>query len=96
MQCLQNLRVEGFEADELTMDDDSSSFARARRSLVPALKMKSDRNHVLKNFTNGLYKIKESNKQITREHINYLRTCFSYATAQNKGMNIIRYNKKIE
>ncbi|XP_053381990.1 uncharacterized protein LOC128549382 [Mercenaria mercenaria] len=67
------------------MDDDTSTLTRAKKSLFPDLEKASDRNHVIKNFTSGLYKLRESNKYLTVAIISYFRKCFSYATVQNVG-----------
>jgi len=75
----------------LTMDDDTTTYTRAK-SLFPELEKTSDRNHVLKNFGNGLYKIRETNKALTVQILNYLKKCVFYATSQNEGtfLNIFK------
>jgi len=75
----------GLDVQRLTMDDDTTTYTRAKKSLFSELEKTSDRNHVLKNFSNGLYKIRESNKALTVQIINYLKKCVSYATSQNEG-----------
>ena len=85
VQCLQEVKSSGLDVKRLTMDDDTTTYTRAKKSLFPDLEKTSDRNHVLKNFGNGLYKIRESNKALTVQIINYLKKCVSYATSQNKG-----------
>ena len=66
------------------MDDDSTTFARAKKSISPDLIKCSDKNHVIKNFTNQLYKIKEKHKSLSSKTISYFKKNFSYAISQNK------------
>ncbi|WAR16597.1 hypothetical protein MAR_031191 [Mya arenaria] len=56
LECLQHLKRKGLEVNALTMDDDTSTYARVKRCLFPSLRTNSDKNHVVKNMTNCLYK----------------------------------------
>jgi hypothetical protein len=85
LKCLQDLKGNGLDVNALTMDDDTSTFTRAKRCLFPSLRKNSDKNHVVKNMTNSLYKVKANNKKLSNETITYVKKCFSYAVSQNQG-----------
>lgn len=43
----------------IIMDNDTTTIARARTEVNPALKKQCDKNHTLKQFTNKLYDLKK-------------------------------------
>jgi len=83
-RCLQNIKDKSLSVDRLTMDGDTSTFARVKKSLYPQLKKSNDKNHIIKNLGTELYKIKTVHKQLTTDAIKHVQKCFSYAVSQNK------------
>ena len=81
---LTDLKTKGLNVDRIVMDDDTTTFSRAKKSISPDLIKCSDKNHVVKNFTNHLYKIKEKHKSFSSKTISYFKKNFSYAISQNK------------
>lgn len=46
----------------------------------------ADKNHLTKNFSNELYKMRNKYKQLNRKGIiSHIKKCFSYTVSQNKG-----------
>ena len=66
------------------MDDDCTTFVRAKRAISDDLQKSRDKNHVIRNVSNELYKIRERNKGLTVKCVTYFTKCFSYALSQNK------------
>ena len=85
VKCLKTLKEKGLNVKKLTMDNDTTTFARAKKAISEDLKKSSDKNHVAKNLSNSLFRIRESNRNFTIKTINYFKKCFSYAIQQNKG-----------
>ena len=69
------------------MDNDTTTFARAKEKFDPNLKKFCDSNHTKKNFVNKLYDLKKEKKLklLTPMTIRHLKKLFSYAIEQNKG-----------
>ena len=70
----------------ITMDDDSTTIARARTEVDPSVSKISDRNRTNKNFTKKLYDLQKEKKYtlLKNKTISHLQKCFSYALAANK------------
>ena len=85
IQGLQDLQQKGLNVKNIVMDDDTTTFSRAKKIVSPDLVKFSDKNHVIKNFTNKLCKIKETQKMLSSKTINYLKKNFTYAISQNKN-----------
>ncbi|WAR14194.1 DPO3-like protein [Mya arenaria] len=83
--CLQEVKQKGLNIERLTMDGDSTTFTRVKRSLFPELKKSNDKNHIVKNFGNELYKLKSKHKSLSNNNIAHIQKCFSYGISQNKG-----------
>ena len=79
--CLYN----GLNVGESILDDDTTTVARVRREVFPSVTKRSDRNHVNRNFTSGLYKLRDKLPVLSTSSINYIKKSFSYATIQNLG-----------
>lgn len=85
VKCLKSLKEKGFNVKKLTMDDDTTTFIRAKKAISPELTKSSDKNHVIKNLASNLYKLRQDNKNLSVKIINYFKKCFSYAVQQNRG-----------
>ena len=85
---IQKIKDKGLDIGVLDMDDDSSTVARVRRDVDPSIVKRSDSNHVKKNFTSQLYKLKDSTKglKISTSTMKYLKICFSKALKKNQGL----------
>ena len=46
-------------------DDDTTAFNRAKQEICPTMEKVSDKNHVKKNVTSQLYKIKPKFKELS-------------------------------
>lgn len=68
-------------------DEDSSMIAAVRKNKPEVNFHKlADKNHLTKNVSNELYKMRDKFKQLNRKGvIAHIKKCFSYAVAQNKG-----------
>ncbi|WAR05581.1 DPO3-like protein, partial [Mya arenaria] len=49
------------------------------------LETSNDKNHIVKNFGNELYKLKSKHKSLSNNNIAHIQKCFSYGISQNKG-----------
>lgn len=93
------LEEAGLQVRVIVGDEDSSMMAAVRKdkSEVTFHKL-SDKNHLTKNVSNELYKMRDKFKQLNRRGvIAHIKKCFSYAVAQNKGKseNLAKELKKI-
>lgn len=84
-QCLTTLKDKGMHVERLTMDGDSTSFNRARRSLFPELEKCGDKNHTIKNFGKSLFAKKGMHKELTAESIAHVERLISYCVEVNRG-----------
>lgn len=68
-------------------DEDSSMIAAVRRdNPVITFHKLADKNHLVKNFSNELYNMRSSHKELNKQGvIGHIKKCFAYAVAQNKG-----------
>ncbi|XP_061180737.1 uncharacterized protein LOC133189369 [Saccostrea echinata] len=81
----KSLKDRGFNISKITMDDDSTTISRMKKTVDPNIRKLSDKNHVRKNISNALYKLQEKHKSLSTKTINYLLKDVSYAISQNKG-----------
>lgn len=58
---LKDLGEKDVQVGTIIMDNDTTTIARARTEVNPALKKQCDKNHTLKQFTNKLYYLKSVN-----------------------------------
>lgn len=70
----------------IIMDNDTTTIARARTEVNPALKKQCDKNHTLKQFTNKLYDLKKCKnyKELNPKTISHISKCFRYCVSQNQ------------
>lgn len=83
------LREAGLQARCIIGDKDSSMISAVRKD-NPNINIHklADTNHLVKNFSNELYKLRRSHKQLNRKGvISHIKKCFSYAVRQNKGQS---------
>ncbi|XP_062607553.1 uncharacterized protein LOC134269372 [Saccostrea cucullata] len=84
---MKDLQDSNIHIGSIIMDNDSTTVARARAEVNPALKKQCDRNHTLKQFTNKLYELKKSKnyKELNSKTIQHLSKCFKYCISQNEN-----------
>ncbi|XP_061188202.1 uncharacterized protein LOC133196309 [Saccostrea echinata] len=84
---MKELQDSNIHVGNIIMDNDSTTVARARAEVNPALKKQCDRNHTLKQFTNKLYELKKSKnyKELNSKTIQHLSKCFKYCISQNEN-----------
>lgn len=63
------------------MDDNTTTFVRAKNAVSDQLKNCKDKSHILQNFCNSVYKVREVHMSVA--NISYLKKCFGY-TPLNK------------
>lgn len=83
------LKEAGLQVRCIIGDEDSSMISAVRQD-NPNIKYHklADTNHLVKNFNNELYKLRNSHKQLNRKGvISHIKKCFSYAVRQNKGQS---------
>jgi hypothetical protein len=83
---MKDLEKSQVHVGNIIMDNDSTTVARARAEVNPALKKQCDRNHTLKQFTNKLYELKRSKnyKELNSKTIQHLSKCFKYCISQHE------------
>lgn len=72
------------EVGVLVGDDGSSIIAAVRLAANRKIVKFSDMSHTNKGVKKHLYNIQKEHKELTKDAIEYLQRCFSYAVAQNK------------
>ena len=85
VSLVKNIEEKGVSVTTLIMDDDASTVAKIRQNTDHEVTKWSDTNHTLKHLTNSLYTLQKKHKILNTQVIRYLKKCFSYAVAQNKG-----------
>lgn len=81
MKCQKSLKDEGVDLKTLIMDDNTTTFVRAKTAVSDQLKNCKDKRHILQNFCNSVYKVREVHMSVA--NISYLKKCFGY-TPLNK------------
>ncbi|XP_061191031.1 uncharacterized protein LOC133199201 [Saccostrea echinata] len=86
IEMLKDLGGKDVQVGTIIMDNDTTTIARARTEVNPALKKQSDKNHTLKQFTNKLYDLKKCKnyKELNPKTISHLSKCFRYCVGQNQ------------
>ncbi|XP_062579761.1 uncharacterized protein LOC134241754 [Saccostrea cucullata] len=86
IEMLKDLGEKEARVGTIIMDNDTTTIARARTEVNPALKKQSDKNHTLKQFTNKLYDLKKCKnyKELNPKTISHLSKCFKYCVSQNQ------------
>lgn len=57
MKCQKSLKDEGVDLKTLIMDDNTTTFVRAKNAVSDQLKNCKDKRHILQNFCNSVYKV---------------------------------------
>ena len=83
VEMLHDLETRNFHVKQLIMDNDSTTFAKAKASFDPNIKKISDFNHTKKNLISKLYDIKKPEKVSSIRPKNY-----------SISFNILLYNSK--
>ncbi|XP_076113426.1 uncharacterized protein LOC143081077 [Mytilus galloprovincialis] len=85
VEILKDAKKKDTPVITLIGDDDCTAFNRARCEVDSCLEKVSDINHVKKNISNRLHKIKGKYKELSVKTITALIKSFSFMLAQNKG-----------
>ena len=87
VSMLKRFKEKGVRINKITMDDDSTTIARARTEIDASLIKQSDKNHTNKNLTRKLYALQKNKnyKSLKTKTISHLQKCFAYAIASNEG-----------
>ena len=65
VEMLHDLETRNFHVKQLIMDNDSTTFAKAKASFDPNIKKISDFNHTNKNLISKLYDIKKNPEKVS-------------------------------
>nr|XP_034302839.1 uncharacterized protein LOC105322827 isoform X8 [Crassostrea gigas] len=96
VEMLQHAKSSDAPVATLIGDDDCTAFKRAREEVNSTIEKVSDKNHMKKNLSNKLYKLKTKYpKELSVKTINALLKSFSYMIAQNTG-NIYAIKENLE
>lgn len=83
---VKELFEEGTPVEFLEGDGDNTLISKIKTDLNLTMKKRFDKNHVVKNFTKGLYKLKaEKNVKLSKSIICHLEKCLKYAFSKNQG-----------
>ena len=85
VEMLKSTKEKGAPVVTLIGDDDSTGFNRARTEVLDSMEKLSDTNHVKKNITNQLFKLKTNYKELSVMTINAIMKRFSYMLCQCRG-----------
>lgn len=66
-------------------DDNSCAIKKVREYSEPEVVKLSDVNHTSKGVTKHMFLLQKRHKELTKDTIDYLHKCFTYAVAQNKA-----------
>lgn len=70
----------------LVMDNDSTTIARVKATVDPAITKKSDGNHTRKGFTGSLVELGNTYKVLKNNRVcSHIECCFMYCVKQNSG-----------
>ncbi|XP_053400902.1 uncharacterized protein LOC128557554 isoform X2 [Mercenaria mercenaria] len=87
LKGVRELFSEGTPIEYLEGDGDNTLIARLKSDLNISLKKRFDKNHVVKNVTGTLYKMKSALK-LSDNVISHIKKCLSYAFSKNQGDKI--------
>ena len=91
VKMMESLKESNVTVKQLKMDDDATTFARAKALVNPNLEKISDKNHSMKAFVSDMYGIKAKHSSFSYNIIRYMKRLFSSALNQNQGKpNTIR------
>lgn len=80
------LKETGLKVKVVIGDEDSSTIAAVRKDNFKKIHKLTDKNHLVKNFSNELYTLAKNYKELSRPGvIKHIKKCFTYAVSQNKG-----------
>ena len=85
VEMLKSVKERKVPVATLIGDDDTTGFNKARQEVSKTLEKVSDTNHVKKNISNKLYKLKPKYKELSIKSINAIMKSFGYLLAQAKG-----------
>lgn len=85
VEMLKSTKEKNAMVTTLIGDDDSTAYNRARVEVCPSMVKVSDKNHVKKNLSSQLYKLKPQYKELSVKTINAIMKGFSYMLSQAKG-----------
>ncbi|XP_053391808.1 uncharacterized protein LOC128554565 [Mercenaria mercenaria] len=81
VENVTDIESRGVKVGVMIMDDDCTTMAKIKH---PVTKW-SDLNHTRNHLGNSLYNLQKKHKCLSPKVIQFLKKCFSYAVAQNKG-----------
>lgn len=84
VEILKEVKDKNNPVVTLIGDDDCTAFNRARCEVSSCIEKLSDKNHVKKNISNKLYKLKSKHKELSVKTITAIMKSFSYMLAQCK------------
>lgn len=85
-EMLQGIKDQGNRVQTLVMDNDSTTIARVKATVDPAITKKSDSNHTRKGFTGSLVELGNTYKVLKNNRVrSHIERCFMYCVKQNSG-----------
>ena len=88
VEILKELKKEGYNVSTLDMDNDSTTFVKAKE-VFPFLEKKSDANHTKKSISSQLYKLQDKVPLLKNTDIlNYIVRNITYCLYQNQGNSL--------
>ena len=84
VEMIKKVKDQNMHVLTLIEDDDSTGFNKARAEVMKNMDKVSDTNHVKKNITNQLFKLKPKYKELTIKAIHGIMKSFNYMLAQSK------------
>lgn len=85
VEMVKKVKDQNIQVQTLIGDDDSTGFNKARAEVMKTMEKVSDTNHVKKNITNQVFKLKAKYKELTIKAINGIMKSFEYMLAQSKS-----------
>ena len=87
VSMVTSLRKDDISVGCLEMDNDTTTIAKVRCEVDPAMRKVSDKNHTMKQFSNKLWDLKKNKryKELSAKTISHIKKCFSFCLAQNSG-----------
>ena len=86
MQGIRELLDEVTPIEYIEGDGDNTLLARLKAELDITLKKRFDKNHVVKNVTGSLYKLKSAGfAKLSKTIISHIEKCLCYCFSKNPG-----------
>ena len=82
---LQDVADKGVDVTKIYADGDTTTMSLVREKINHVVEKGEDGNHVRKNFTAGLMKIRDRHKAMTQKVMDSIKKNFAYALHQNQG-----------